>query len=84
MYRVVCGACHISEVVFLGLYIQYGGERCSGRGTKLDVELVQLREVSEVRTLLGDVAWVGGCLDHNGDESGVAGFPAVVGLLGCA
>lgn len=48
------------------------------------MELVQFREVQEVGTLLDYVAWVGGCVDHIGYESGVAGFPAVVGLLGCA
>jgi hypothetical protein len=30
------------------------------------------------------VAWLGGCVGHLGYESGAAGFPAVVGLLGCA
>ena len=84
MYRPIRGARHVPEVVLLGLYIQHGGERGGRRDPERDVELVQLREVSAVRTLLGDVAGLGGRVDHAGDESRAAGFPAVVGMSGCA
>jgi len=84
VYCAVCDARHVPEVVCLGLHIQHGSERRDWRDPEPDVELVQFREVQEVRTFLGDVAWFGGGVDHHGYEPGAAGFPAVVGLLGCA
>jgi hypothetical protein len=48
------------------------------------VELVQFREIPSVWKILGNLAWIGRRMDHNGYEFGTAGFPSLVGMLGCS
>lgn len=84
MHLNVCGARHVSEMVRLGLYIQYGSERGYRRDPKCHVDMVQLSEVQDVRQVLDNVAWSCGRVDYDGDELRIDGFPTTLGLLGCA
>ena len=68
----------------MGLWIQHGCQCYSGCYPECNVELVQFQPVSEIWTLLGDVARFRCGLDYVGYELGVARFPTLVGLLGRA
>ena len=84
MHCYVCGTCGISENVCLGLYIQHGGE-CSDRDdSECDVDLVQFREIQEVRSALGNASRSGGRIYIICDEPRVARLCATVGVLRCA
>ena len=81
---IVRGTCCISEMAQVGLRIQHGG-KCGGWGhAKHNVELVQFQEIPSIWKILGNVAWIGRRMDHNGYEFGIAGFPSLVGMLGCS
>lgn len=84
LHRTVRRARYVFEMVPMGLLIQYGCECCGWGSAERAVELVQLQEVHEVRAGVGHAARIGCRVDYSCDELGAVGFPAAVGMLGCA
>lgn len=80
----VCGTRHILKMVLVGLYVQYGSQCCDRHYPECSMDLVQSREIQEVRTTLGIATRCGSCLHPFSNELGVVGFSAVEGMSRCA
>ena len=84
MRPVVHFARLISDILALGLYVQYGCQRGRGRRPKHTVELVQRHKVSEAEEVMGGMAGVDSSVDCHGNGLGAARLPADMGDTGCA
>ena len=67
----------------MGLHVQHGSQCSSGCTTEHLVERVQYQDLPEAQETMGSVAWADSGMDRDGDESGAARFPAMVGLYRC-